>query len=116
MRGLPTTLHLAAHPVTNSTRRTHSMLPLLRLLRLLLLQESGLCQENEARLEALSGQRSEAPLALAGRYATSRRTQRAWLIRRFFAIYWRSPNYSELPRVHWSTRVDAARATPPLRM
>lgn len=32
---------------------------------------------------------------LAGRYATSRRTQRAMLLKKFLMLYWRNPNYSQ---------------------
>ena len=61
------------------------------------LQASELRRRNEARMEALvaEGAAQHEPLALPNRWATSLSTQRAWLIRRFFAIYWRLPEYSE---------------------
>lgn len=33
--------------------------------------------------------------SLAHRYATSRATQYKWLVKKYFAVWWRSPNYSE---------------------
>jgi hypothetical protein len=48
-------------------------------------------------MEALAeeGKKAHEPLRLTGVYATSGRTQRLVLIRKFFMLYWRNPNYSE---------------------
>ena len=67
---------------------------------------SELGQKNEARMDKLvaSGRGQHEPLKLASRYASSLGTQRIWLIKRFFAIYWRSPQYSKSPEV-WGLRL-----------
>ncbi|GAB4819215.1 hypothetical protein N2152v2_006261 [Parachlorella kessleri] len=59
-------------------------------------QASELHQKNKARMDKLveAGRGQHEPLKLASRYATSLGTQRFWLIKRFFAIYWRSPQYN----------------------
>lgn len=64
-------------------------------------QASELCARNETRMEELvaAGRAQHEPLRLASRWATSLSTQRAWLVRRFFAVYWRMPEYSECTAV-----------------
>ena len=61
------------------------------------LQASPLQKDNAAKMEALAaeGKAAHEPLRLTGVYATSGGTQRAVLIRKFFKLYWRNPNYSE---------------------
>ena len=48
-------------------------------------------------MEAMAeeGKKEHEPLRLTGVYATSGGTQRSVLIRKFFMLYWRNPNYSE---------------------
>lgn len=41
------------------------------------------------------GRQEGQPLQLPSRWATSMATQRRWLLWRAFAVYWRSPQYSE---------------------
>ena len=50
--------------------------------------------EAGARLAALAA-KEHAPLEVAGRYAASAAVQRWWLLRKFTAIFYRSPHYSE---------------------
>ena len=59
--------------------------------------DSQLRRDNEAHMDALvaQGKATHEQLALAGEYATSSGTQRSVLIRKFFMLYWRNPNYSE---------------------
>lgn len=57
---------------------------------------SELCHRNldTAALLVAAGLAAHTPLAVAHTYATSAATQRAWLLRKWFLMYWRMPSYN----------------------
>jgi hypothetical protein len=77
-------------------------------------------------LPSLSGGRCQSnilscpPPRLAAEYATGYRTQTGVLLRKFFLLYWRNPNYSERPPGQpvglpgQGARQEPARASPPM--
>lgn len=61
-------------------------------------------------LPLLTGHPPAAVRRLAGQYATSFSTQRSTLIKKFFKLYWRSPNYSEQASARAGGACTVARA------
>lgn len=59
------------------------------------MQSSELRAANEATMDALAAEKGATPLSLPSRYATRMSTQRSWLMKKFWSIYWHSPSYSE---------------------
>ena len=55
-----------------------------------LYQESTLRRAHESRMDSLLAAPGQ-ELTVSGKYATSLSTQRYWLIRKFFKLYWHSP-------------------------
>ncbi|KAK2076776.1 hypothetical protein QBZ16_005002 [Prototheca wickerhamii] len=62
---------------------------------------SALKKQNDERAEALvaKGAAEHEPLSFATRYAASKNTQRKWLIRKFYKLYWYTPEPMDLASV-----------------